>query len=201
MEKIMNKNVLRFGTAALLVASLSAGVMAVGAQDASGLTTDPAVLAAHPGRGNHPLAIVAEQLGLQPAELMTELQAGKTIAQLAEEKSVSLETISAAIIADRQTALAQAVTDGRLTQAQADAHLALMKTNLSAMFDKTFDAQAGGRGFGRGPGGFGGHEGGFGKPDGFGGPGRGHHGGFGGMFGGNGPQNAPAPEATVTPNA
>lgn len=201
----MNKNVLRLGTAALLVASLSAGVMAVGAQDASGSTTDPAAQAAQPGRGNHPLAIIAEQLGLQPAELMTELQAGKTIAQLAEEKGVSLDTITEAIVTDRQTALAQAVTDGRLTQAQADARLALFEVDLQVMFEKVFDAQAGGRGFGRGPGGMGdgfGRPDGLGGPGGFGGPGRGHHGGPGGMFGGFGPQNAPvAPEATVTPNA
>ena len=87
-----------------------------------------------------------------------------------------------------------------VTQAQADARLALFEVDLQVMFEKVFDAQTGGRGFGRGDG-FGGPNDGMGGPGGFGGPGRGHHGGFGGMFGGNGPQNAPAPEATVTPNA
>lgn len=206
----MNKNVMRFGTAALLVASLSAGAMVVGAQDATATPATPAdtaAQAAHPGRENSPLYIVATQLGLEPADLMTELQAGKTIAQLAEEKDVSLDTITEAIIAARQEQLAQAVTDGLLTQAQADARLALLEVDLSAMYDKVFDAQAGGRGFGRGMDGFGGRGDGFGGPDGQGGPGG--RGGHGGMFG-NGPQKPPtdpaAPadpsaESTVTPNA
>lgn len=194
----MNKKVLRLGTAALLVASLSAGVMAVGAQDASGSTTDSAAQAARPGPGNHPLAIVAEQLAMEPADLRTELQAGKTIAQLAEEKSVSLDTITSAILAARQEMLAQAVTDGRLTQAQADARLALVEADVAALYERVWDATTDGRGFGRGDG-FGGPNDGNG---GRGGPGRGH-GGFGRPNDGTVPpiDDAPDAEATVTPNA
>ncbi|MEZ4671156.1 MAG: hypothetical protein R3E39_24895 [Anaerolineae bacterium] len=210
----MNKKVARLGTAALLVASLSAGAMVVGAQDTSGSTADSTTQVARPNRGTHPLAIIAEQLGLQPAELMTELQGGKTIAQLAEEKGVSLDSITEAIVADHKTALDQAVTDGNLTQAQVDARLALVKADVEAMYDRAWQAPTGRPGFGPADG-FGGMNGGMGRPGrgqgGFGDRGQGNFGGrgqdgFGGMWG-NGPQNAPvaptAPdaEATVTPNA
>jgi hypothetical protein len=165
------------------------------------------------GAGN--LDIVATALGVDAATLQSDLQSGKTIADIAKEKSVDLSTVVDAVVAERETALKAAVTAGRLTQEQADAELALFKTNLTAAFSQPMNAN--GRD-GMGMGGFDG-QGGF-DGRGNGGPmggngnggmgGRGHGNGNGGPMGpkGNGAQgnNAPVapdatPEATAAANA
>jgi polyhydroxyalkanoate synthesis regulator phasin len=60
---------------------------------------------------------LAEQLGMTSDELQAELEAGKTIAELAEEKGVDLD---AARIEAMKERIQQAVEDGTLTQEQAD---------------------------------------------------------------------------------
>lgn len=144
------------------------------------------------GAGDGVLAIVAEQLGIEPDALVTELQAGKTIAELAEANSVSTDDIVAAIVATQQERLATAVTDGRMTQEQADARIELVTTQIEAMLDQPLT----GRGLGFGGPGMGGPNG-----DGQRGGGRGH----GNGFPGNPPGGAPvapdaAPDVTATPN-
>jgi hypothetical protein len=73
------------------------------------------------------IAVAADKLGMTVAELQTQLEDGKTIADLATEKGVDLQTIVDAFLATRQEALSQAVTDGRITQAQADQMLENMR--------------------------------------------------------------------------
>lgn len=74
-----------------------------------------------PGRGGGPgLEAAATALGIEASALRTELQSGKTIADVAEANNVSIDKVIAAIVADMNDHLAQAVTDGRLTQAEAD---------------------------------------------------------------------------------
>src|SRR5688500_165252 len=98
MEDIVNKKWLKMGAITLAIGMLSVASVAVYAQDS---VVPPADLAAGDmvfggrdggrggfGRGGDALAVVAEQLGIDQAALVTELQAGKTIAQLAEEKGV-----------------------------------------------------------------------------------------------------------------
>jgi hypothetical protein len=75
-------------------------------------------------------AIVAKSLGIDEATLRTELDAGKSVADLASSKGVALDTIVDALVADRTTELAAAVTAGTLTQAQADGLLANYKVTL-----------------------------------------------------------------------
>jgi polyhydroxyalkanoate synthesis regulator phasin len=60
---------------------------------------------------------LAEQLGMTADELQAELEAGKTIAELAEEKGVDLD---AARIEAMKERIQQAVEDGKMTQEQAD---------------------------------------------------------------------------------
>lgn len=60
---------------------------------------------------------LAEQLGMTLDELAAELQAGKTIAELAEEKGVDLQ---AAQIEAMKEQIQQAVEDGKISQEQAD---------------------------------------------------------------------------------
>jgi len=66
------------------------------------------------------IAVAADKLGMTVDELTTQLQDGKTVADLAQEKGVDLQTIVDAFMAARQEALSQAVADGKITQEQAD---------------------------------------------------------------------------------
>jgi hypothetical protein len=160
-------------------------------------TTSATTLDTRPMRGfgfghGQELTIVAEQLGITTDELFTALQGGKTVADLAAEKGIEVSTLIDAVIAAETETLTTAVTDGTLTQAQADAHLALLKANLEVGFSKVWTADAFGP---NGQNGFDGRSG------------RGEHGGRGGHGGMGGQWNAPAtdpaatPEATVVPNS
>jgi hypothetical protein len=64
----------------------------------------------------------AEALGMTPEELFAELRAGKSPAEIAEERGVEIETVYDAVSAARsevmQQAIEQAVEDGRLSQEQ-----------------------------------------------------------------------------------
>jgi hypothetical protein len=125
---------------------------------------------------NSPLASVATALGMSEADLLKELQAGKSVADVASEKGVALDKVVDAILTERGEALNQAVSNGYLTQQQADLILSNLKENLPQMLETKWGA--GGTGFGF-PG--------FGGPHGFrrGMPGGGRGMGFG--FGPRGP--------------
>lgn len=97
------------------------------------------------GPENSLLSVAAEKLGLTSQELLTELQAGKTIADVAKEKDVAVDTIVEAVLTPRAEQLKQAVTAGQLTQDQADAQLALMKANLTQRINEAWPQ---GRGWG-----------------------------------------------------
>lgn len=78
---------------------------------------------------------LAEKLGLTSDELYGEVNSGKTIAQIAEEKGVSRADLIAALETAHQNSLAQAVTDSALTQEQADSILAQMSGRYEWMLD------------------------------------------------------------------
>ena len=68
-------------------------------------------------------ARIAEALGLSLDEFNAALAEGKTPYQIAQEKGIDFATVQAAMQAGMAEALKQAVADGKLTQAQADAML------------------------------------------------------------------------------
>jgi DNA-directed RNA polymerase specialized sigma subunit len=103
--------------------------------------------------GNPVLEIVAEKLGMTSDELMTELQAGKSIADVAAEKNVSVDTLVDAILAPRSDRLKEMVTNGRLTQEQADARLAEMKSKVTERLNQQGLGQGSGQGMMGGMGG------------------------------------------------
>jgi hypothetical protein len=67
---------------------------------------------------------MAKALNLTPTELFEQLHGGKTLAEIAQAKGVDLTKIQEAANATRIQAMkdriAQSVTDGKMTQAQAD---------------------------------------------------------------------------------
>ena len=80
---------------------------------------------------------VLKKLGLTTDQVLKERQAGKSLAQIAQERGVDRATLVATILDAHQTFLAERVKAGALTQTQADAMQAQMKDRVSWMVDQT----------------------------------------------------------------
>jgi len=72
----------------------------------------------------------ASYLGVTADALRTELENGKTLAQVAKERGKSVDGLVDALTADAKSKLDAAVADGRLTRTQADDFLARVKENV-----------------------------------------------------------------------
>jgi uncharacterized protein (DUF433 family) len=86
--------------------------------------------------GQEMLKVVAQTLGMEVDDLMAELRDGKTIADVAAEQGVSLDDIEAAILASIEAKLDQLVSDGKLTQEQADQILERVAEHIGDMLTK-----------------------------------------------------------------
>lgn len=100
------------------------------------------------GPENSLVAVAAEQLELTRTDLISELQSGQTIADVAAEKGVALDTIVEAFIAPRAEQLAAQVANGQLTQEQADVMLATMRANVTTRLSEDWSPQGPGLGQG-----------------------------------------------------
>jgi polyhydroxyalkanoate synthesis regulator phasin len=88
------------------------------------------------GRGGHgpgiDLATAAQALGLTEDELRTALEADDaTLADVAEDEGVEVETLVDALVTAAEERIAAAVDDGRLTQDEADERLADLATRIT----------------------------------------------------------------------
>ncbi len=108
----------------------------------SGVT---AGVAHHGGGGGSLIAATASVTGLTEQAVRTALQGGKTLAQIAEANGKTSADVIAAARTALQAQLAQAVTDGKLTQAEADTKLAAFDASAEAQMTSTMPLQ------GRGP--------------------------------------------------
>jgi hypothetical protein len=79
----------------------------------------------------------ASYLGLTVTELRTQLQSGKSLAQVAAAQGKSVTGLKDAILAAAKTRLDQAVAAGRLTAAQEQALLDRLKTRLDTFVNRT----------------------------------------------------------------
>jgi hypothetical protein len=110
------------------------------------------------GPGKFMSATLATTLKLTQEDLKTQLHSGKSLADVAKAQSVDIADVKTALTSDFSAHLAEEVTSGKHTQAEADAKLAEFKTNLDTMVNRV--GRAGGmKGEGRGPGGHGGRHG------------------------------------------
>jgi hypothetical protein len=94
----------------------------------------------HGGFGHHgpaSLAAAATYLGLTPAELRTQLESGKTLAQVAKAEGKTVDGLEKALTADAKAKLDAAVKAGKLTQAQADALLKRLTDRLDDLVNGT----------------------------------------------------------------
>ncbi len=96
------------------------------------------------------VAVAATTLGMTRTELVVELNAGKTIAAVAESKGVDPMKIVDAFLAVRAAELQESVAEGRLTQDQADTMLESMRIHVTEQINTPF--QPGGNGYGGGDG-------------------------------------------------
>jgi hypothetical protein len=144
------------------------GMMGRGANDATTGATSDDTAGVCPGGGVGVASdVVTKLLGMTQDEIVTQLKAGSSLAQIAAGKGVAKADLVNAIIDARKTVLQQAVTDNRITQAQMDQMIQRMTERVNAMVDSTSLGTYGGRGkgmMGRGFGGGCGGRGGWGDP-------------------------------------
>ncbi len=100
--------------------------------------------------GRVALDAVAKAIGIDEATLRTELQ-GSTIAAVAANHGVDVQTVIDALVADADTRIDQAVTDGKLTQSEADTIKSQLTDKITTAVNRELpDRPFGGPGF-RGP--------------------------------------------------
>lgn len=118
----------------VMVSVLAVGIAATGIAVAQeGTPPTPAVPMPFGGRGGGfgrggygqvEMEAIAKALGMTTDELSTQLWGGRTVADLAEKAGVELADIQKAVqdaqLAAKKDAIKQAVTDGKITQEQAD---------------------------------------------------------------------------------
>lgn len=100
------------------------------------------------GRQYSLVAVAATQLKMDQTDLVAELRAGKTIAQVAKEHNVATNTIVDAFVATRADLLKAQVADGHLTQAQADSMLATIRTHATEQINEPWTQWGGAEGAG-----------------------------------------------------
>jgi hypothetical protein len=92
-----------------------------------------------PGHGGPmSMAAAAGYLGLTEAELHTQLESGKTLAQIAKDKGKTVAGLEKAITDEAKKKLDAAVKAGTITQAQADEMLSRLTDHLDDMVNGTF---------------------------------------------------------------
>jgi hypothetical protein len=89
----------------------------------------------------------AKALGLTPEKLRTALQGGKSLAQVAKDQKVSVDSLVKAMVTATEGELATAVKEGHLTQANADK----MKTTLTKRITDRVNSVRPEHGMGHGP--------------------------------------------------
>lgn len=101
------------------------------------------------GRGGHHrggpgLEAAADALGMTEDELRAALDVdGTTLADVAEEQGVSVETLVDALVATAQERIATAVEEGRLTQEEADERLADLEERITERVNSEAPADRG----------------------------------------------------------
>ena len=88
--------------------------------------------------GSTLVAVTADVTGLSVTDVVAELQAGKTFAQVAGAHGKTASDLVTAFLAERKTALDQAVADGRISQATADTMLTTMRANVETQVNSTW---------------------------------------------------------------
>jgi hypothetical protein len=89
------------------------------------------------------LDAAAKYLGVTEAQLRSELQGGKTLAQVAKDHGKSVDGLVDALVAAAKTHVDAAVKAGRLTQSQADQMLNDLRSRITDVVNGRFPAPEG----------------------------------------------------------
>ena len=101
--------------------------------------------------GWHGLEAAAEALGMTEDELRTALQADDaTLAQVAEDQGVALDTLVDALVTAQREGITQAVEEGGMPQEVADERLADLEERVTEWVNSTHEDRPWGGGGGRG---------------------------------------------------
>ena len=92
------------------------------------------------------LDVAAAYIGVTEAQLRTQLENGKSLAQVAKDHGKTADGLVAALVADATQKLDKAVSAKRITQAQADEMLTRLKQRIADLVNATGGA---GQRFGR----------------------------------------------------
>jgi hypothetical protein len=90
-----------------------------------------------------PLALgpAATYLGLTADQLRTQLESGKSLADIAKAQGKSVDGLEQALVSAAQSKLDQAVKDGRITSAQRDQALAKIKADIADLVNGTLPSK------------------------------------------------------------
>jgi hypothetical protein len=91
--------------------------------------------------GGDLLSAAATYLGLTQAQLRTQLDSGKSLADIAKTQGKSVDGLKQALTSQFQSNLDQAVKDGKLTSAQRDQVLSDFKSHLDDFVNGTLPAK------------------------------------------------------------
>jgi uncharacterized protein YidB (DUF937 family) len=104
----------------------------------------PVFFGPHRGLGHfgffHGLDRAASYLGITEEQLRTELEGGKTLAQVAQAHGKSADGVVDALVAGAQERLDSAVAAGRLTQAQANEMLNGLRDRITSLVNSRLPA-------------------------------------------------------------
>ncbi|CAG0945736.1 hypothetical protein ANRL1_02539 [Anaerolineae bacterium] len=149
---------LKIGTLAAVVAMVALMAFGATATFAQGPTQNPPAFGrslglyggGFGGPQNSMVAVAAKVLDMDVNALIAELNSGKTIADVAKAKGVALDKIVNEFVTLRATTLKAAVDAKRITQAQADATLAQIKTQVQTDLTSKYTPRGYGNGAGQG---------------------------------------------------
>jgi hypothetical protein len=133
--KLRSRTTIAVTAATLAIAAGTGGALAAGGSGGGGADGAPGVrLVAGPGGGP---ARVAAYLGLTEPELRAQLEAGKSLAQIASAQGKSVAGLEDVILGDAKTHLDEAVANGRLTAAQEEAMLDDLRSHVDEIVNAT----------------------------------------------------------------
>ena len=145
----MNKKKIRIiGGAAIVGALAFSAATGVGSASAKSLISKVGITKpAHDDRGPaKSLTVVAGVLKLTEAELKAQVEAGKSLADVAATQNVSVQSLIDVVVTEMKAHIASEVTSGELTQAQADEKLANVTARATDMVNGVRPVGMGGRG-------------------------------------------------------
>jgi polyhydroxyalkanoate synthesis regulator phasin len=87
--------------------------------------------------GAHLMESAATVLGISADDLMTQLRDGKSLADVAEAQGISVDKLKTDLLAQVKTELDTLVSDGKITQSQADDVYSRTESNIDTIINAT----------------------------------------------------------------